>query len=172
MKDIRLVIAVVDHLPRVRADTNKIVWVLSDLVSNALRYVDIGGVIRLGAELIGNYIHITVEDDGIEIPPEYQSRICQKFVRVDKQENSRPGLGLAICREIVRAHGGTIWVESDQGKGSVFTLTVPVAAKVRQGRRVPTSDAGFRLWDNGANSVLGRDFQYTGNRFKKKEKTW
>jgi NtrC-family two-component system sensor histidine kinase KinB len=127
MKDIRLEIGAVDDLPRVRADTNKIVWVLSNLVSNALRYVDTGGVIRLGAELIGNYIHITVEDDGIGIPPEYQSRIFQKFVRVDKQESGRTGLGLAICREIVRAHGGTIWVESDQGKGSVFTFTVPVA---------------------------------------------
>jgi len=76
---------------------------------------------------MGNYIHITVEDDGVGIPPEYQSQIFQKFVRVNKQESGRTGLGLAICKEIVRAHGGTIWVESDPGKGSAFTFTVPVA---------------------------------------------
>jgi len=127
MKGIRLVIDDVDQLPQVRADTNKIVWVLSNLVSNALRYVDEGGLIRLFATLMGNYIHITVEDDGVGIPPEYQSQIFQKFVRVNKQESGRTGLGLAICKEIVRAHGGTIWVESDPGKGSAFTFTVPVA---------------------------------------------
>jgi len=135
MKGIRLVIDEVDQLPQVRVDTNKIVWVLSNLVSNALRYVDEGGRIRIGAELMGNYIHIMVEDDGVGIPPEYQSQIFQKFVRVNKQESGRTGLGLAICREIVRAHGGTIWVESDPGKGSVFTFTVPVAD--RGGARPP-----------------------------------
>ncbi|MBB5348290.1 HAMP domain-containing protein [Desulfoprunum benzoelyticum] len=127
MKQIRLQIADVGHLPQVRADTNKIVWVLSNLVSNALRYVEEGGYIRLAAEMIGDFIHLSVEDNGVGIPAEYQSRIFQKFVRVDKQESGRTGLGLAICREIVRAHGGTIWVKSDPGQGSVFTFTVPIA---------------------------------------------
>jgi NtrC-family two-component system sensor histidine kinase KinB len=127
MKQIRLMVADVEHLPQVRADTNKIVWILSNLISNALRYVEEGGYIRLAAELIGDFIHISVEDNGVGIPAEYQSRIFQKFVRVDKQDSGRTGLGLAICREIVRAHGGTIWVESDPGQGSVFTFTVPVA---------------------------------------------
>jgi NtrC-family two-component system sensor histidine kinase KinB len=129
MKQISLTVDNVDNLPLVLADTNKIVWVLSNLVSNALRYVEEGGHIRLSAESVSNHIHISVQDDGIGIPSEYQSRIFHKFVRVNTQESGRTGLGLAICKEIVRAHGGTIWVDSDQGKGSVFTFTVPMAER-------------------------------------------
>ena len=79
------------------------------------------------AEKAGDHIRISVQDDGIGIPEEYQTRIFQKFVRVNKKESGRTGLGLAICKEIVRAHGGTIWVESDQRSGSTFMFTVPVA---------------------------------------------
>ena len=57
---------------------------------------------------------------------EQQTRIFQKFVQVNKHESGRTGLGLAISKEIVRAHGGTIWVESSPGKGSIFTFTVPI----------------------------------------------
>jgi NtrC-family two-component system sensor histidine kinase KinB len=127
MKRVNLLVDNVVELPPVVADTNKIVWVLSNLVSNALRYVEEGGHIRLTAVQAGDYIQVAVEDDGIGIPAEYQTRIFQKFVRVNRQESGRTGLGLAICREIIRAHGGRIWVESDQGRGSVFRFTVPIA---------------------------------------------
>lgn len=127
MKKIELLVKNVEHLPPIVADTSKIVWVLSNLVSNALRYVEEGGYIRLAAERVNDNLHISVEDNGIGIPAEYQTRIFQKFVRVNKKESGRTGLGLAICKEIVRAHGGSIWVESDKGKGSIFIFTVPVA---------------------------------------------
>jgi two-component system, NtrC family, sensor histidine kinase KinB len=127
-KHINLTIDDTEYMPFVRADTNKIIWVLSNLISNALRYVDQGGHIRLSAERTGADIHISVQDDGSGIPPEYQSRIFKKFVRVHKQENGRTGLGLAICKEIVQAHGGTIWVKSDPGKGSIFTFTLPAVS--------------------------------------------
>ena len=68
-----------------------------------------------------------MRDDGPGIQPEYQSKIFQKFVQVKGQEAGGTGLGLAICKEIVRAHGGAIWVESSAGQGSTFTFTVPVA---------------------------------------------
>ena len=128
MKRIELLADNVEHLPPVLADTNKIVWVLSNLISNALRYVEEGGHIHLMAEKVGDHIRISVQDDGIGIPAEYQTRIFQKFVRVNKKESGRTGLGLAICKEIIRAHGGTIWVESDQGTGSTFIFTVAAAA--------------------------------------------
>jgi NtrC-family two-component system sensor histidine kinase KinB len=128
MKHINLTIDDTEFMPLVRADTNKIVWVLSNLISNALRYVDEGGHIRLSAEKKGVELNIAVADDGAGIPQEYQTRIFQKFVRVNKQEGGRTGLGLAICREIVRAHGGTIWVESNPGRGSTFTFTLPVVS--------------------------------------------
>lgn len=128
MKHINLRIDNTEDLPLVRADANKIVWVLSNLVSNALRYVDPGGYIRLTAKGMGANIHISVEDDGSGIPPEHQSRIFQKFVQLDRHESGRTGLGLAISKEIVRAHGGTIWVDSSPGEGSTFTFTIPVCA--------------------------------------------
>lgn len=113
-----------EHL-LVRADANKVTWVLTNLVSNALRYVDKGGHIHLGARRIGPHIHFSVQDDGPGIPLEYQTKIFQKFVQVKGRDTGGSGLGLAICKEIVRAHGGTIWVESSQGKGSRFTFTIP-----------------------------------------------
>jgi NtrC-family two-component system sensor histidine kinase KinB len=111
----------------VRADANKITWVLSNLVSNAMRYVSKGGTIELAASTAGPYAHLTVKDDGPGIPQEYQTKIFQKFVQVKGQDAGGTGLGLAICKEIVRAHGGSIWVESAAGSGSTFTFTLPVA---------------------------------------------
>jgi NtrC-family two-component system sensor histidine kinase KinB len=125
MKHINLTIDDTEFMPLVRADTNKIVWVLSNLISNALRYVEDGGHIRLSAERQGADINLAVHDDGVGIPQEWQTKIFQKFVRVNKQEGGRTGLGLAICKEIIRAHGGTIWVNSETGRGSSFTFTLP-----------------------------------------------
>ena len=127
MKHINLTVDDTEFMPLVRADTNKIVWVLSNLISNALRYVEEGGHIRLSAGKNGADVRIAVQDDGVGIPSEFQTQIFQKFVRVNKEESGRTGLGLAICKEIVRAHGGTIRVESDPGKGSTFIFTLPVA---------------------------------------------
>jgi NtrC-family two-component system sensor histidine kinase KinB len=127
MKEVKLIAELNGDLPSVRADTNKITWVLTNLISNALRYVSKGGHIQLMAHSIGPYVHLSVHDDGPGIPPEYQSKIFQKFVQVKGQQTGGTGLGLAICKEIVRAHGGAIWVESSPGQGSTFTFTLPVA---------------------------------------------
>ena len=126
MKEITLTSETASDLPPVRADANKITWVLTNLISNALRYVNKGGHIALGAQRIGPHVHICVRDDGPGIPPEYQSRIFQKFVQVKGRETGGTGLGLAICKEILRAHGGAIWVESAPSHGSAFTFTLSV----------------------------------------------
>ncbi|MBI4776066.1 MAG: HAMP domain-containing protein [Deltaproteobacteria bacterium] len=125
MKEVALTSEIVGDLPKVRADANKITWVLTNLISNALRYVREGGHIELMAHRIGPQVHLSVHDDGPGIPPEYHSKIFQKFVQVKGQEAGGTGLGLAICKEIVRAHGGAIWVESSPGQGSTFTFTLP-----------------------------------------------
>lgn len=125
-KSIELSCTIPESLPAIEADMNKITWVLTNLMSNALRYTDCGGSIRLSATQIGSQIHISVSDNGAGIPPEYQSRIFDKFVQVKTEKAlGGSGLGLAICKEIVRAHGGTIWVESEPGHGSTFVFTVP-----------------------------------------------
>jgi NtrC-family two-component system sensor histidine kinase KinB len=119
--------SVPDDLPPALADPNKITWVLSNLLSNAMRYTPKGGHIRMRAEQGGGWLYFSVADDGAGIPVEYQSRIFEKFVQVKGDKKGGSGLGLAICREIVRAHGGNIWVESIPGKGSTFTFTLKAA---------------------------------------------
>ncbi|MFH1635553.1 MAG: ATP-binding protein [Chloroflexota bacterium] len=126
-QSVQLSVKLAEDLPRMRADANKIAWVFTNLISNALRYVKEGGHIQILGNRVGAYIHLSVRDDGSGIPPEYQTRIFQKFVQVKGHEAGGTGLGLAICKEIVRAHGGTIWMEPNPVKGSIFTFTVPVA---------------------------------------------
>jgi NtrC-family two-component system sensor histidine kinase KinB len=116
-----------EALPNVKADDNKITWVLTNLISNALRYTPGGGHIKFFAESFGPYVQISVSDDGPGIPYEYQSKIFDKFVQVKSDRAvGGSGLGLAICKEIVRAHGGTIWLDSVPGAGSTFTFTLPI----------------------------------------------
>jgi NtrC-family two-component system sensor histidine kinase KinB len=116
-----------EELPNVRADGNRITWVLTNLISNALRYTHSKGNIRLLAESFGPYVQISVSDDGPGIPYEYQSKIFDKFVQIKSDKAlGGSGLGLTICKEMVRAHGGTIWVDSVPGEGSVFTFTLPI----------------------------------------------
>ena len=127
MQEIEVSLQLDQDLPSVRVDANKITWVLTNLISNALRYVKKGGHIELSAHRIGPHLHLSVRDDGSGIPLEYQSRIFQKFVQIEGRESGGTGLGLAICKEIVRAHGGSIWVESSGSRGSTFTFTLAVA---------------------------------------------
>ncbi len=126
-KKVDLVCEVAEDLPEVKADPNKIAWVVTNLIANALRYTGSGGRIRVGAEAIGGNVHIRVADNGDGIPLESQSRIFDKFVQgQDAKTAGGTGLGLTICREIVKAHGGTIWLDSNPGQGSTFTFTLPV----------------------------------------------
>jgi len=109
------------------ADSNKISWVISNLIGNALRYTPKDGTIKIGSFLEGRHVSIFVEDTGVGIPEEYCNKIFDKFVRAsnNEDENSGTGLGLAISKEIIEAHNGRIWVESEEGKGSKFIFTLP-----------------------------------------------
>jgi NtrC-family two-component system sensor histidine kinase KinB len=124
-KSVSLKIKMEKNLPKINADPNKIIWVMTNLISNALRYVKAGGQIEIRAEKEESKVRFSVIDDGPGIPPEYHSKIFQKFVKVEGREEGGTGLGLAICKEIVNAHGGTIWVESVRGEGSTFIFTLP-----------------------------------------------
>lgn len=127
-QDIELTQETPEEPLEVAADPNKITWVLTNLIANALRYTDPGGHIRVAARRAGDFVHISVTDDGAGIPYEYQSKIFDKFVQVKGDRAAGgTGLGLAICKEIVKAHGGTIWVDSEPGAGSTFTFTLPSA---------------------------------------------
>lgn len=126
-KDVSLTIDLPENLPAVRADPNKVTWVLNNLISNALRYSDPEGRIEVRAERIGESVHVSVEDEGAGIPYEYQPKIFDKFVQVDSDHApGGTGLGLAIAQEIIHAHEGRIWVDSTPGEGSTFTFTLPI----------------------------------------------
>ena len=128
-KHIELTADVPEDVPEVQADANKITWVLTNLITNALRYAD--RKITVSARHAGGWVHLSVADDGEGIPQEYQSRIFEKFVQVKSDKSvGGTGLGLAICKEIVRAHKGTIWVDSTPGEGSTCTFTLPVAQQM------------------------------------------
>lgn len=128
-RQIELTAQVAPDIGAVTADPTKIIWVLTNLIGNALRFTDPGGHLCVSARQQGDYAYFAVTDDGVGIPLEYQSKIFDKFVQVnDNRSIGGTGLGLAISKEIVKAHGGVIWVTSKPGEGSTFTFTLPLAA--------------------------------------------
>jgi two-component system, NtrC family, sensor histidine kinase KinB len=117
-------------LPAVKVDQAQVERVLSNLVVNAIRYTK-HGEIRISAEQRGNSVAVSVSDTGSGIPQEYLPHIFDKFVQVPGASSGGAGLGLAISRWIVEAHGGHISVQSEPAKGSTFTFTLPVVALQR-----------------------------------------
>jgi signal transduction histidine kinase len=129
-KGLRFELDIPADLPAVRGDRDRIVQVLINLISNAVKFTP-HGTIRGEARRIGaNFVEIAVTDTGIGIAPEEQAAVFEKFRQVGDTLTGKPtgtGLGLAICKEIVEHLGGTIRVESEPGKGSRFSFTLPVA---------------------------------------------
>jgi signal transduction histidine kinase len=112
-------------LVNVLADHDRIGHVFSNLIGNAMRHTPKDGSIALDAVLAENTVRFTVTDTGSGIAKEYQARVFEKFFQVPDVEPKGTGLGLYIAKEIVRAHGGEIGVESEPGKGSAFWFTLP-----------------------------------------------
>ena len=113
----------------VRGDRNRLAQVVGNLLSNAIKYSPEGGVVGLAAERHGQGVRVTVRDEGLGIPSDQQDRIFTKFFRGDAGATgiTGTGLGLAVSREIVEAHGGSIGFDSDAGSGSTFWLELPDA---------------------------------------------
>ena len=115
-------------LPAVRVDRERVEHVFDNLIGNALAHTGKGGKVRLSAEADGTDVRFTVTDTGEGIPAEYLPRIFERFFRVPgSRRQSGAGLGLAITREIVTAHGGRIDATSRPGQGTIFTFTLPIA---------------------------------------------
>jgi PAS domain S-box-containing protein len=127
---VKLELSVPDNLPRVAADLDKVRQVLVNLVENAIKYSPDGGKVEVGAKPRGTNVCFHVRDEGLGIAPEEQSRVFEKFYRVDPHMMrgvGGTGLGLYICKELVSRMGGRIWVESNDGKGSTFLFELPAA---------------------------------------------
>lgn len=128
-KHITLELLISERLPVISADPHQLTWVISNLLSNALRFTDSGGRVCLNAKPRKKELLVSVADTGQGIPLEYQENIFDKFVQVNSSTETTPGsvgLGLAIAREVVETHGGRIWVKSQVGIGSTFFFTIPI----------------------------------------------
>jgi signal transduction histidine kinase len=112
----------------VKLDPERMDQVFNNLVANALRYTPQGGRIVLSAAAAGGKMQFQVQDSGSGIRPEDLPRVFDRFYRGDpaRPQNGESGLGLAIAKSIVEAHGGSIQVESPPGQGAVFTITLPL----------------------------------------------
>ncbi len=120
-----------EDLPLLTCDADMVLRVITNLMENAVKYTPMGGTITLSARLQTEGVRISVNDSGPGIAPNMQGKIFEKFSRVKYKDAPKGvGLGLAFCRLAVEAHGGRIWVESEQGKGSSFIFTLPVNKEV------------------------------------------
>ena len=109
-------------------DEQKIKQVLNNLLSNAIKFTDPGGTLVIVSKNYGSYIGISVNDSGKGVPDEVKELLFQKFVQAresDKSNEQGTGLGLVICKGIVEAHGGRIWIEDNVPKGAKFIFTLP-----------------------------------------------
>jgi CheY-like chemotaxis protein len=131
------------------ADTNAILQVLINILSNARKYSPGGGTIRVGARVVGEAVEVSIQDHGLGIPAEALPKLFNKFYRVantDRREISGTGLGLAISRRIVEAHSGRVGAESGGlGRGSRFYFTLRAASRGAKSGDVLVveDDAGF-----------------------------
>lgn len=125
---VTLTIAPLPTLPTVEVDPDRMAQVLGNLVSNALRYTPVNGQITLAAENGSSQVVLKVQDTGSGIAPEDLPNIFRRFYRGDRsrQQNGASGLGLAIARSIVEAHGGTIAAASTPGQGTTFLISLPI----------------------------------------------
>jgi PAS domain S-box-containing protein len=117
----------IDDYPLLNVDSDMLLRVLINLIENALKYTPPGGKIYVGAQVDGNALLVNVRDTGPGIPPHLRDTIFDKYVRVKVDDVPRGvGLGLAFCKLAVEAHGGRIWVESEEGQGADFLFTIPL----------------------------------------------
>jgi two-component system OmpR family sensor kinase len=122
----------------VQADAHRVHQVLVNFIENAIKYTPPGGEVRVSAWRDGDEAGITVSDTGPGIPAEARDQVFDRFFRVDRarrRTSGGSGLGLAICLEIAEAHGGRVWVESEEGRGSAFSLALPASAAAEAARR-------------------------------------
>ena len=127
---LKMVLDIPDGLPLVQADPQRVYQVFDNLLGNAIKFSEKGGAITVRLRCTDGFVRADVIDQGIGIPAGHVARIWERFYQVDGTSTRRfggAGLGLAIVKRIIEAHGGTVGVESSEGKGSDFFFTLPQA---------------------------------------------
>lgn len=118
------------ELPKIQMDEEKIKLAINNLLDNAIRYTLPGGRMKIGLSYGIKGIECKIQDTGVGIPKNQQERVFSRFFRgsnITKMETERTGLGLFITKNIIEAHGGKIWFESKENKGTTFYFTLPIA---------------------------------------------
>ena len=127
----------------VLGDRDRLRQLLTNLVENAIRYTPPPGEIQVAVRRRGERAELVVSDTGIGIAPEHQARVFERFYRVDAARTRSlggTGLGLAIVRQIAEAHGGSVRLESELGRGSAFTVEIPLAPPTEPAPSPPASE--------------------------------
>lgn len=128
-KNVRMEVRAADGLPLVKADFNEVKHALRNLVDNAVKFNREGGRVLIEVKRKEGFLQVSVADTGIGIPRRYREKIFEKFYQIDsgpKRRYGGMGMGLAIVKSVVEAHGGRVWVESKPGRGSTFYFTLPL----------------------------------------------
>ncbi len=137
-KDITLDVVIQKDIPQIWGDADTLTQVLGNLLNNAIKYTPEGGEIRVSAEYLhedsrpSGEVEVRVADNGVGIPSEHLEKIFDRFYRIDRPfigDQTGTGLGLYFCKYIVELHGGRIWAESQEGKGSTLVFTLPAKEK-------------------------------------------
>ena len=116
------------ELPIIVADSDKVDQILTNLVSNSIKYAPNGGMITISGKATDGVITMAVSDQGMGIPKEHLDKVFDRFHRIDNRDTRKvggTGIGLYLVKHLVEAHGGKIWVESEVGKGSSFIFELP-----------------------------------------------
>jgi two-component system phosphate regulon sensor histidine kinase PhoR len=126
---LQIKVDIVTGLPKVSADEARIEQVLVNLVHNAIKFTPPGGRITVSGKSEGHNLIVSVSDTGVGISEDDLPRVFERFYKADRaRAGGGTGLGLAIAKHVVEAHGGRIWVESMEGKGSTFSFTLPLGS--------------------------------------------
>ena len=129
-QEVILIELVPDDLPPVRGDEEQLDQLLMNLLHNAIKFSPEGGTVTITTDEHPDGVVISVRDQGVGIPRKDQARVFERFYKVDRARQrgqGGTGLGLAIARHIAEAHGGRIWLQSEEGKGSTFSFSLPFA---------------------------------------------
>ena len=125
-KGVELVIAIAPDLPPLQLDSMRFPWVITNLVSNAIRHTRAGGQVELAVERKDGWVHFSCRDNGCGIEPHNLPRIFERYTQFSEREKlGTVGLGLAIVKEVIEHHGGDITAESSPGQGTLFTFWIP-----------------------------------------------
>lgn len=159
-REIELRLILPPKLPPMRGDKERLAVVFNNLVGNALKYTNPGGHVEIECRLHGNLLELAFRDDGIGMSVEDIPYVFEKFYRSKSQDvQGRPGtgLGLATARQIVRLHGGDLSVTSELGKGSCFTMTLPIGESDETSARAPEPEQAVAATSaEGVNDDSGR----------------